>query len=763
MKRIFLWGCLLPAAYGANAQTDSTHNKDSFYLLSPIEVRALRLSTKAPFAVSNIGKNEIQKQNLGQNLPYLLNQVPSLVTSSDDGLGVGYSSMRLRGTDITRINVTINGIPVNDPESQGVFFVNTPDLASSTSSIQIQRGVGSSTNGAGAFGGSLNLSNNEQSREATAYASNAYGSYNTWKHTIGASTGILKGGFQFDIRASKLSSNGYIQRASSDLKSLHFIGGWTSLNEMTNIKFNFITGKQTTGQAWNGIGTYFTDKDEPATVNYSKQLDAIGRRTNTLGEMYKDKNGNPVYYNDQTDNYQQDYYQLFLNHKFNSRWSSNIGLFMTRGRGYYNEYKKGEYFSSYFLPGNVTIGDSIIEKTNLTRQLWLDNYYYGGVLSATYNYKNTNLVLGGGYAQYDAKHYGFIKWAEIGIPVDYRWYNLTAYKTDFNIYGKLQQQIIDNLYGFADLQYRYVSHEMNGFRKNPEIESSGLFHFFNPKLGLSYFINHLQSRLSKVYASFAVANKEPNRDDFETSDNASVGSPERLYDFEVGYGFESPLLQAGINGYYMNYKNQLINTGKINDVGASVRANVPKSYRAGIELTAISKPLDWLQISANATFSKNKIKEITEYHTIYNNDEDWEEMGQGTQTFRNTDISFSPNTIAAGSVTVEPFYGKIGKHKLFLDLSEKYVGRQYLDNSSNKLKSINPYALTNVSIRYFVPSNTFKELGIIFTVNNIFNKKYENNGYTYSYYFNNSATLATENYYFPQAGINWNIGLNIRF
>ncbi|MCH5598827.1 TonB-dependent receptor [Niabella ginsengisoli] len=753
MKRTFMFSSLLSIVSASLfAQTDSTKT-DSAQTLDPVEVRSTRLNEKSPFAISNIGKKEIAKQNLGQNFPNLLNQIPSVVISSDDGVGVGYSSMRIRGTDIARTNVTFNGIPVNDPESQGAFFVNFGDIASSTSSVQLQRGVGSSTNGAGAFGASLNIYNIEQSKEAFATISNAYGSFNTWKHTLQAGTGLLRGGFQFDARLSKINSSGYIQRSNSDLKSLQFIAGWTSKNEMTNIKFNLLSGKEKTGQAWNGIGTYFTSDDHPSSVDYAQQLDQIGRNTNTLGKM---ANGN--YYNDQTDNYQQDYYQLFLNHKFNPYWSSNLSFFLTRGKGYYNEYKNGDFgegeeIEDYGL-SPVTIGDFIITHIQLTRQLWLDNHYYGTVFSANYNKNNTTLNFGGAFTKYDAKHYGFVKWAEVGIPLDYQWYHLTALKNDFNIYAKLQQQIITNLFGFVDLQLRNVDYVINGFRKNPDLKSGGNYTFFNPKAGLSYILKHTNTAQSKIYGSVAVANKEPNRDDFEANTDEAP-KHEELTDFELGYQFNAKTFEAGVNGYYMKYKNQLIATGKINDVGAYARTNVGNSYRAGIELTAAFRPVSWLQANANATFSRNKIKNIIQYSDDYDNG------GQIEETFSNTDISFSPNTIAGASLTFEPFTKPDTKQHFYIDLLEKYVGRQYLDNSQNKLRSINPYALTDARLRYQFSSTTFKDISLIFMVNNVFNKKYENNGYTFSYL--SDGLVATENYYFTQAGTNWNVGLSFTF
>ncbi len=745
MKRILMFTCMpLLAGLSLQAQNHGA-DTDSIQTLAPVEVRSTRLNEKSPFASGNLGSREIARQNLGQNFPYLLNQFPSVITSSDDGIGVGYSSFRVRGSDIARTNLTFNGIPVNDPESQGAFFVNFGDLASSTSSAQLQRGVGSSTNGAGAFGASLNIYNIGQDREASASIHNAYGSYNTWKHTLQAGTGMLRGGFQFDIRLSKISSDGYIQRSGSDLKSLQFLAGWTSPNEKTNIKFNYLTGTEKTGQAWNGIGTLFFDGIGIEGKSYSEQLDEAGRRTNTLGEM-----ADGQYYNDQTDNYQQDYYQAFFNHQFNAAWSSNISLFLTRGKGYYNEYRKEESFADYGLSNPVINGAEIAE-TNLIRQLWLDNHYYGTVFSLNYEQNKSTLNMGGAYTIYDGWHYGFVKWADIGFPSDYRWYNLPANKTDFNIYTKLQQQILTNLYGFVDLQLRKADYAINGFRKNPDLQSGGDYVFFNPKAGISYILKHKHTAQSKIYGSVAVANKEPNRDDFEAGDT-QVPLPEKLTDYELGYAFDGKSFQASLNGYYMKYKNQLIATGKINDVGAYTRTNVDDSYRAGIELTAAFQPAYWLHASANATFSRNKIKNTARYIDDYDNG------GQREELLRNTDISFSPARIAGATLRFEPFTKAGDQGRFYVDVLEKYVSRQYLDNSGDPLKSINGYALTHARLRYEFSSLAFKNISLVFMVNNIFNKKYENNGYTFSYLYD--GVLTTENYYFTQAGTHWNFGLS---
>lgn len=730
--------CLLGGigtALGTRAQeADSTSALSLQQELIPVEVSAVRVNDKTPFAVSNLKEKDIRIANLGQDIPYLLNQTPSVVISSDAGAGIGYTGMRIRGTDASRINFTINGIPVNDAESQAAIFVDFPDLLSSTNSIQIQRGVGSSTNGAGAFGASVNLTNLQQDKKAFAEVNNSVGSFNTWKHTVRAGSGLLKGGFQFDVRASKISSDGYIDRSSADLKSLQFIAGWTSKDERTALRFNLFTGTERTEQAWNGV---------------PQDSLAANRKFNGLGLK-----ADGTYYNDQTDNYQQDYYQLFFDHKFDEHWSAHAALFLTRGKGFYNEYRLGEAFADYNLPDYTTPKGDTFTTTNLTRRLWLDNYYYGGIYSVSYQKNKTQLILGGAYTRYDGKHYGFVTWADYGVPVDFRWYNLTSFKGDFNIYAKLQQQVGEHFYVFGDLQYRMVQYEINGFRKNPTLMPRADFNFFNPKAGLSYIVSHANNAESKAYVSFAVANKEPNRDDFEASP-AQAPKAEKLYDGELGYQYRSTQWEAGANLYYMHYTDQLVPAGKINDVGTETRINVPKSYRAGIELMAAVRPAAWLQVQANATFSRNRIQNFEEYIFDY-------DLGtQFKNTYNETNIAFAPSVIAGGTATLEPFRRMLKQQQFYIDVLGKYVGRQYLDNTTNANRSIDPYGLCDLRLRYTVQTSFVKELGISLALNNVLNKKYETNGYTFSY--KSDGTLTTENYYFPQAGFNFLLGVNIRF
>ncbi|HET8573884.1 MAG TPA: TonB-dependent receptor plug domain-containing protein [Edaphocola sp.] len=723
--------CLCPVQ--AQTKPDSVRAPETKVLV-PVEIKGIRVSNKTPFAVSNLDSQAINQSNGVQDVPYLLNQTPSVNITSDAGAGVGYTALHIRGTDPGRINFTINGIPVNDAEAQTALFVDFPDILSSTNSIQVQRGVGSSTNGSGAFGASVNMSNAGQGPEPYAGISSAAGSFNTLKNSIKAGTGKLKGGFRFDARLSKITSDGYIDRSSSDLKALQFIAGWTSKDERTSVKFNLFTGKEKTGQAWNGV------PEDSLQTN---------RQYNGLGLM-----ANGQYYDDQTDNYQQDYYQLFLNHQFNPDWDGHLALFLTRGKGFYNEYKPGESFADYYRQPFITPKGDTFEATDLTRQLWLDNYFYGLNYALNYHKKHTTLNIGGSLNRYDGKHYGFVTWADYGFPADYRWYHLTAFKNDYSLYAKLQQQVGYNLYLFGDLQVRHVDYQMNGFRENPGLHPDVHYNFLNPKIGLSYIRPHANNAESKLYVSFAVAHKEPNRDDYEASTN-ELPNPEVLYDGELGYEYHAAKWQTGLNAYYMYYHNQLILTGKINDVGTYTRVNVPTSYRSGLEWTAAWQPSKMLSLEANATFSQNKIKGFHEFIDDYDNG------GQVENNYAKTDISFSPGFIAYAQATVEPFRHPVSRQHFYIDLIGKHVGRQYLDNTANKDRSIDPYTLANLRFRYELPTGFFKSLGISLSLNNILNKKYESNGYTYSYYADGA--LNTENYYFPQAGFNFIAGVDIRF
>lgn len=693
----------------------------TYQLINPIEITSLRAATDDPFAKNTVTAEDIRIQNTGKDLPILLDQTASTVTYSDAGAGVGYTGLRIRGADITRINVTLDGIPVNDAEGQMVFWVNTPDLASSVNDIQIQRGVGSSTNGAGSFGASINVSTNKFNPKPYVDMVASYGSFNTLKTTLNAGTGLIANKFTLDARASRIISDGYVDRASSNLKSFYVSGAYWG--KKTTIRLNAFTGAEKTYQSWNGIPEYMLDS---------------ARTYNSSGTA---KSGSP--YNNETDNYRQDYYRAFITHEINSKWSLNGALFLTRGKGYYENYRAGQSLSNYGIAPFVT-GSDTITQSDVVRQLWLDNYFYGTTLSTQYNTRKVRLTVGGAYTSYDGRHYGRLTWAQVGLPEpDYQFYYLSAFKKDANIYAKLNWQFVNNVFLYADVQYRYVNYIMNGFRNSPTVFRREQFHFVNPKLGLSWNI----SNADKLFVSSAVAQKEPNRDDFEVA--GAAPKPEFLIDTELGYARNKSRYGFEINTFYMHYLNQLILTGKINDVGAYTRTNVPVSYRAGIELQGSVKFLKVLTLSANAAFSMNKIKNFTEFIDNYD---------LGTQeeiSHSNTDIAFSPNIIVGGTLSINPVKG------LNFDIVTKYVSRQFMDNTQNKSRSLSPFSVTDFRARYEFSYRWLRGLGVFVNLYNITNTKYEPNGYTFSYIYGGQQT--TENFYFPQARFHWAVGTSLRF
>lgn len=720
MKRILMLSCIIIAAYASEAQQE---NKDSVTTLTPVEVKAIRAGDKAPFTKTNIDKLSIEKLNLGQDIPFLLNQTPSVVINSDAGNGVGYTGIRIRGTDATRVNVTLNGIPYNDAESQGTFFVDLPDFASSVNSIQIQRGVGTSSNGTGAFGATVSLSTNEVNLNPYAELNNSYGSFDTWKNTIKAGTGLINDHFTIDARLSRVTSDGYIDRAKSDLQSFYLSGAY--LNKKSSLRFNIFSGKEKTYQAWNGVPEYLLKTE----------------RTYNSGGT--EKPGDP--YNNETDNYWQTHYQLFFNTQCNANWNFNTALFLTRGNGYYENYKAGESFSDYGLPDPIINGNPVTE-TDLVRQKWLDNYFYGQIFSAQYKRNNNEITIGGGWTVYDGNHHGNIPWAQTGIEKDYQYYNLDALKSDINIYAKWLYGFSNYWNFFADIQYRHVQHKMEGFVNNPTLVIDRKFDFINPKAGITYTKNGWQA-----YFSYALANKEPNRDDFEAS-LSNQPQKETLHDFEAGIEKRTSKFFAGATLYYMLYKDQLVLTGMINDVGAYTRVNVPNSYRTGIELEGSYLFSNWMNASANLSFSRNKIGSFTEFLDEY--DVDWNWTGQQEVIHKNTDIAFAPAVTGNLAINFLPV------KNIELSLLNKYVSKQYLDNTENESRKLNEFYTLDARAIFTISNKLFKEWKIIGQVNNVFDKKYEPNGYTYAYVYDGG--VIGDNYYFPMAGTNFMIGLNIK-
>jgi len=712
---------LLCICCGTRAQDTAKHQLSDTLMLDNIELSAIRAADKAPFTKTDVTKTDIENANLGQDLPFVLNQLPSVIVESDAGNGIGYTGISIRGSDATRVNVTINGIPYNDAESQGTFFVDLPDLSSSLSSIQVERGVGTSSNGAGSFGATINLSTNDVNKDKYLELNNTYGSFNTWKNTLKMGTGLLKNHFTVDARLSKISSDGYIDRATSDLKSL--FASVAYINKNSSLRFNIISGKEKTYQAWYGVPESYLDSD---------------RTYNPAGT---EKPGAP--YANETDNYIQTHYQLFYNRKITAHLSINAAIFLSRGKGYYEEYRADQLYADYGLPNYVNGSDTLFS-TDLIRRLWLNNYFFGGIYSLQYQKNKTEIIFGGGWDKYSGKHYDIVTWAQQGgFPPNYTYVNIPAYKTDLNFYGKLLQTLGHGFSGFLDLQGRFVNYDIKGFEGNPGLLINTDYTFFNPKAGVSFNKRGLQ-----VYASYSIGAKEPNRDDFEAA-LTEQPKPEILYDLEVGIEKKNTTFSYGGTFYFMNYHNQLVTTGKINDVGAYTRTNTPQSYRLGIELQAAARFTKWLTLSGNIAFSKNKIKNFTEYI------DDYDTGDQLVNQYHNTDISFSPNQVAAATATLIPVSnGEIS-------LISKYVGRQYLDNTSHLTRSVDPFYVQSIRLSYNLKTKTIlQRINFIFQVNNVWNKKYASSGYTYNYF--SGGQLTVDNYYFPMALRNFLFAINFK-
>lgn len=717
--------------------------------LDEVLLNATRVKDKSPFPFTNVTKKELEKTNLGQDLPILLDQLPSVVTTSDAGAGVGYTSIRVRGSDATRVNVTINGIPYNDAESQATFFVDLPDFASSLEDVQLQRGVGTSTNGSGAFGASLNLKTLKPSTEGFAAISNSFGSFGTRKHTLSVASGI-KNGFYATGKLSKIASDGYIDRASSDLKSFYTEAGFLSQN--TSVKAIVFGGKEKTYQSWYGTPEAVVNGDVEGINAF------IARNYSTEAEAYNLLNSGRTYnyytYENQTDNYEQYHYQLHFSHTFNDNLSATISGNFTPGKGYYEEFKSDDKFKKYF-PSSPNGDDT----SDVIRRKWATSDFYALVYSLNYTKNKFSFNLGGGYNKYDGSHFGEIIWSQFETPLPYsvKYYESTVLKEDTSVYLKGEYQFTDKFIGFADIQFRNVSFKSSGLSSSvAPIDVDKKYSFFNPKAGLTYLLNSKNT----VYGSVAVGNREPNGDDL--TKNPTEPKPEQLIDYELGYKFRAKKTVASVNFYYMNYNNQLVLTGELDDVGNGVRQNVSKSYRAGIEFQMGYKILNQLRIDANAAFSQNKIKAFD--YIVYDTQYDpitYDEVTSAVVTqYKNTNIAFSPETIVGAALTYSPV------NNLDFGFISKYVGKQFLDNTSTDTRSMKAYFVNNLSVSYKLKPKWIKEIDFNLLVNNIFDEKYVSNGYTYSYYYRPQGSTddaITENFYYPQAGINFLAGMTLKF
>jgi iron complex outermembrane receptor protein len=694
--------------------------------LEQVYLNGVRVAADSPITHSNLTKQDLAKRNLGQDIPVLLNYLPGVVTTSDAGAGVGYTGIRVRGSDATRVNVTINGIPYNDSESQGTFWVNLPDFASSIESLQLQRGVGSSTNGSGSFGASLNIDTDRSSKEAYAQIANSYGSFDTRKHSVKFSTGLLNDRVEISGRVSNITSDGYIDRASSDLKSYFLQGSYKTDN--TFIKALVFGGREVTYQSWFGI--------DEQTLNTNPTFNPAG--------MYSDEDGTVRFHQNQVDDYDQDHYQLIWNERYNNNWSTSATLNYTKGSGFFEEYKEDASLGFHgLLP--VTIDGETSAESDLVRRRWLENNFYA--LSANANYKDENwdTTTGVFYSYYQGLHFGEVIWATnfTGPNLGDRYYSGTGDKHEFTTFSKASYKINNSWSVFGDLQMRIVNYKTAGLtsdKVNMVVDEQ--YEFFNPKFGASYSLN----QGNQLYVSYGRASREPRRSDFEQG----VFTPEILDDYELGWRFTGENNTLSANLYYMDYKDQLVLTGQLDDSGGFIRETSGNSYRAGLEVEGDFRVLQQLHVRPNIALSSNKNKD-------YTTSRDGELVNLGT-----TNISFSPSFIAGNSIDYSP------TQNLQVALLSKYVGEQYLGNIDSQTSKLDAYFLNDFSVNYTITKLSFaKSLVLQGLVNNIFDVKYISNGYFYTYDddFSTPGTVTTIEGagFYPQAGINFLVGATLTF
>lgn len=716
------------------------------YSIDEIIVKSLRAIDKSPVAYSNIDKETLAKSNLGQDIPYLLSMTPSFVASSDAGTGIGYTGFRIRGTDAARINVTINGIPYNDADEQGAYWVDLPDFTSSLESVQVQRGVGNSTNGAGAFGANINLQTENYAQKASGETSVTLGSFNTLKATVKASSGLINGHWAIDARLSSVKSDGYIDRGSVDMKSYFVQAGY--YDEKTSIKFLTFGGTEKTYHAWDGV-----PKDSLTTH----------RTYNPCGFMGNDANGQPLYYQNQTDNYIQTNYQLVGVHTFSTEFSINAGLHYTRGDGYYEEYKQDQPMKTYSLSSYILNGTTV-DNSDLVRQKKMGNDFAGVVFSLNYQKNKLTAQLGGAANNYWGNHWGDVIWVKnyVGdiLPIT-EYYRSKVNKLDANIYLKGNYELSLKWNFFADLQYRYVNYTLKGTNDQWDDAINAMqvldvkkpFNFFNPKVGAFYRPNNKND----IFASLAVANREPTRTNYTDGTPATAPTNETLYDAEVGYKFHNDMVSLGANGYLMYYRNQLILTGKINDIGEMLTENIPLSFRSGIELMGSIKPVDWLRWDVSATFSHNRIIRFSEFVDVY--DANWNWTGQQSNYIGYTPIAFSPELLANSMITFT-------KGNFEAGFQSQYIGKQYIDNTGSDDRSLSSYFINNLRLSYNLPVKGIRGIGLTLLVNNLFNEQYISNAWTYSYYqgdFSTNLQRYNDFGFYPQAGTNFLASVKVKF
>lgn len=726
MKKVFLLISLF-SILGAQAQTKSPIDSLDFskdISLDEVVVTATKVNKGTPVAYSELKKEDLNRLNDGQGIPFLILQSPSVIMTSDAGTGIGYSGFRIRGTDANRINITVNGVPMNDSESHSVFWVNMPDFASSVDNIQIQRGAGTSTNGAAAFGATVAMQTQKAELKPSAEYSISAGSFGTVKNTVKFGTGLIHDHFVFDARYSNIRSDGYIDRADANMHSYFASAAYYGAN--TLIRFQTFGSIEKTYQAWTGVPSYLLDTN---------------RTYNPCGEY--EENGETRYYDNQTDNYQQQHYHLTASQRINDQWNMNATLHYTHGAGYYEDYKENAKFKSYKLSPYINATGDTVSKTDLVRRKWLDNDFYGIIYSANYRGEHLQFSTGAAINRYDGDHFGRVMWAKYSNSLpqpDYEYYRNRGDKLDYNVYAKANYQFHPYWNGYLDLQYRGIQYSIEGSddKAGDNVDIDKSWNFFNPKAGINF-----QKNGHNAFASFSVANREPNRDNFTEAGPNERPVHETLYDYEAGYGFSHSRFHIGANLYFMDYNNQLILTGKISEIGEALTSNIKDSYRMGIELTGGVQIARWLDWSGNVTWSRNKIKNFTESIEVY--DADWNYIGEEQNKLGTTSIAFSPDIIANSMFN---FSWK----QFNASFNSQFVGRQYIDNTSCKDRSIDPYFVSNLRIGYVFKPKFMKEIALDVTINNLFNEKYETNAWVYS------AMVGGERYkedgYFTQAGTN---------
>lgn len=730
-KNFILIGLLLTTVLG-QAQKDY-YLSDSLKIIKldeGVTVQATRVKEGTPATFNDLTKPMIQSKITNGGVTEILEGTPSLISTSDAGTGIGYSGFRIRGADGTRINVTINGIPLNDMESQSAWFVNLPDFASRVDNVQIQRGVGTSTNGAASFGGSLNFQTDGIQDKPFFEASESYGSFNTFRHYVKGGTGLIKNHFSAEAAFSMITSEGYIDRATAKMSSVYFTANY--LMKKSILKFNLIHGNEKTYQAWDGVPSYILDTN---------------RTYNGIGAYY-DSDGNLKYYDNETDNYKQTHYQLFFSHHFNNHWSLNLAAHFTPGRGYYEQYRDDVDLKDYGL-SPIYLNHDTIYQSDLIDRKYMDANFYGMTFSSTYdNLKNIDLTFGGAANMYQSRHYGTFVWLQYAgdTEKDAYWYYGTGAKFNFNFYTKLNWTIAQKTRLYFDVQYRYINYKIAGIDDNLlDITQQYQWHFFNPKVGVYQKIGDK----NVLYFSFGMANREPTRSDLTDAPDMHKPVPETLYDFELGHVLKFQKYQLTTNLYAMYYQNQLVLTGEINNVGAAIMTNINRSYRLGIEIQSSYKPCKWFQWNINGTFSLNKIIGYTEYV------DDWDSGIQRVNYLGNTDISFSPNVILNNHLIFHPL-----KH-FDIALQTQFVSQQYIDNTSNQNRVLKPYCYTDFNISYTFITKVISEIKLFVTVKNLFNAKYETNAWIYRYYENDQELYIDG--YFPQSGIHCMGGIAIKF